>query len=106
MDTQTETHYLDRRNSDTHTVQILAIEELELLMSLISRRDLPDKTRDALRARLTDNLTLKTAATINDVNYRNVSRAEEKLLQMRTDIAAFYKVKLPKSKKKKSTKTK
>ena len=82
---------LDRRYKDAMTITSLSMDELEMLMSFISLRDMEPKTRQALRDRLGNNIGLVEAAARNNVNYRNVSRAENKIITMHQRIKEMYK---------------
>ena len=80
----------DRRRPDADTVQALTIEELDMLLSFISKRDMEEKTKQALRDRLNYGMSLKEASDKNVVNYRNVSRAELKITSMHQRIKEMY----------------
>lgn len=80
----------DRRRPDANTVQALTAEELDMLLSFISKRDMEEKTKQALRDRLKYGMSLKEASDKNVVNYRNVSRAELKITSMYQQIKEMY----------------
>lgn len=68
----------------------MTIEELDMLLSFISKRDMEEKTKQSLRDRLNDDLSLKDASDRNGVNYRNASRAELKIVAMHQQIVKMY----------------
>lgn len=72
------------------SVQALRADELELLMSFISKRDMTDKTRDALRMMLEHGYSVTFAARRAGVSYRHVTNAERKLLDMHDAIMKQY----------------
>lgn len=72
------------------SVQALRKDELELLLSFMSMREISQKVRDALWMIFDHGYTLSFAATRADVSYRHVSNAEKKLLSMHHKIMKLY----------------
>ena len=72
------------------TVQALAPAEFETLLSLCSKRELPDATKHALRLRFEHGYTLESAGFIAGVSRQRVSVAEDKLVDMHNKILKGY----------------
>ncbi len=72
------------------SIQALRKEELELLLSLKSKKEISEKTRKALWLIFDHGWSVTLAAWRADVSYRHVSNAEKKLLAMHHDIMKLY----------------
>ncbi|MGM6589821.1 hypothetical protein ABLB47_02925 [Vibrio parahaemolyticus] len=72
------------------SVQSLRKDELELLMSMISKRDLSQKVRDAIWLMFNHGYSLGMSSRLAGVSYRHVSNAEKKLIGMHDKIIETY----------------
>lgn len=84
----TETNLEERPFSQS--IQALRKEEVELLMSFISKRDMSEKVRNALWLIFEHGYSRSFASRRADVSYRHVSNAEKKLLKMHHGIMNLY----------------
>lgn len=72
------------------SIQALRKNELELLLSFKSKKEISEKTRKALWLIFDHGWSITFAARNADVSYRHVSNAEKKLLAMHHDIMKLY----------------
>lgn len=76
--------------SFAESIQSLRKDELELLLSFMSMREISQKVRDALWLIFNHGWNLTLAAGRAGVSYRHVSNAEKKLLSMHKEIMKLY----------------
>lgn len=72
------------------TVQALRKEEIDLLLSLLSQREISEKTRAAIMARYEHGYSLALAGAFGGVSRQYVAKAEKKLMEMHEKIMAVY----------------
>lgn len=72
------------------SIQVLRKDELKLLLSMLSKREISDKVRDALWLIHEHGYELTFAASRCNVSYRHISNAEKKLLKMHDGIMSTY----------------
>ncbi|ANP79292.1 hypothetical protein A134_23040 [Vibrio crassostreae 9CS106] len=71
-------------------VTLIPEQKLEFLMSTFSERDLPDRTRKALRFRIINGYTYRMAGRAAGVDRNKIVKAEKKLVRLHVGILEEY----------------
>lgn len=72
------------------SIQALRKDEFELLLSLVSKREISEKVRNALWLMFNHGYEVTFASRRAEVSYRHVTNAERKLLTMHNKIMSTY----------------
>lgn len=72
------------------SIQALRPDEIELIFSIISFRDLSQKIRNALMMRYEHGYSLQATAVAANVSRRHISNGEKRVLDIHKKIMAHY----------------
>lgn len=72
------------------TIQSMRLDEIQLVFSILSKRDLSQKVRDALMIRYKHGDSLHSAALKAKVSRQHVSNGEKRILKIHNMIMEHY----------------